>query len=499
MKRESFLETLLITTKLFMPPSSNKIIRRHRLLDLLQQNIDSKLSLICGPAGFGKTTLAADWVYFNQSPSQDRQGASNKTIPFKTAWVSLDAGDNEIDIFWKYIMTALGRCHSGLTTSILEKWQRGLSDCPLQHLLNIIINKMLEYEDKFVLVLDDYHFITDQKIHDSLIYFIEYIPPQLHVILTSRAEPPLPLYLWRARGQVLEVDASLLRCTLEETGEFLFRLMNVKLSEQQLQKVFKRTEGWLVGLQLLVLTWRKQGSLTECLEELSGTQRYILDYLTREVLYQQSSEVQEFLLNTCFLPQFCASLCDTVLGRNDSEAILDYVEAANLFIVKLDGQRGWYRYHTLFSEALRHLISKLNPQSLQLLHEAASNWYAKQEKKRSITATSSYQAQEPINSIGGDSFEDVKNEEQFKVEIYQGITGLPHLDNLVLNIEVLSKRELEILALLSQGATNQDIAANLCVSLNTVKKHISNIYSKMSVPNRTQATFLARKLGLIAE
>jgi len=505
MEKESFLQNIVVGTKLFVPVFSHHLIPRPRLMDILNQGLERKLTMVSAPAGFGKTTLLAQWLHLNKEIGSEHTYAFKASTPLvKVAWVSLDESDNALNLFWKYVITALEYAQPGLGAPLLAQLQSAI-DRPIQPILTVLINRVLESDQHFILVLDDYHFITEPTIHFSLGYLLDHLPSQLHIFVITRSEPSLPLSRLRARGQMLELDANLLGCTLEETGEFLREVMEVNLPDRVIGEVFNRTEGWLVGLQLLGLSLRQQPAYTEALEELGGTQRYILDYLTQEVLYQQSPEVQTFLLHTSTLPQFCASLCNAVLDRTDSQAVLNYLELANLFVVKLAGQRGWYRYHSLFAEALRYHLSELGLEIAHNIHEQASRWYAEQEQKRKAIKYTENQSQitdrsEPCYSTFWRANHSALEIKQKTVAQAVVMPLSPAVSNhLPMLIESLSERELEVLNLLTLGTANQDIATQLTVSLNTVKKHTSNIFSKLGVPNRTQAVYLARKLGLILE
>jgi LuxR family maltose regulon positive regulatory protein len=494
MKEQSFLQNRLVATKLFVPSFPARLVPRPRLIKRLDQSLQYKLTLLSAPAGFGKTTLLANWLYLKEEAVSRRidQSQSNP-LSFQAAWVSLDENDNEPVLFWQYILTALEQVQPGLGAPLLDQ----LQNLPIQLLLTSLLNRLLEYSQPVALVLDDYHQITNPQIHSSLSYLLDHLPPHFHFFIITRSEPPLPLSRLRARGQILEIDSYLLRCTLEETDLFLRDVLELNLSDELVQEIFNRTEGWLVGLQLISLSLQRHCPYQAVLEEVSGTQRYILDYLTQEVLYPQPPEVQDFLLYTSILPEFCASLCDAVMNRTGSQVILDYLETANLFIMKLDGQKGWYRYHQLFAEALRYRLNQLGPEIVGNLFEKTEQWYTSQEQSHG--SVKDVQVQSKVVEALASRPLKVETETKPKA-VARPVVLSPSLsasDDLPVVIEPLSERELEVLNLLTLGAANQDIAAQLTVSLNTVKKHTSNIFSKLGVPNRTQAVYLAHKLGLI--
>jgi LuxR family maltose regulon positive regulatory protein len=360
----------LLATKFFVPSSSHCLIARPQLTTLLKQSLQSKLTLISAPAGFGKTTLLSSWM---RSFPQEDLGAPH------VAWVSLDEGDNEPVLFWTYALTALDTVQPGLCAPLLTYLQtQPVPTPPLRYVLQALINTLASRTGQFLLVFDDYHLITEPEVHRSITYFVEHLPPQLHIILATRADPPLPLSLLRARGEVLEVRTNQLRCTQEEVMAFLKEVMGIQLPKDIIQEVTARTEGWLVGLQLLGLSLQGYTDPADLLDEVSGSQRYILDYLMEEVLRRQPPAMQTFLLRTSILERLSASLCNAVLKRIGSQKMLEFLERANVFVVPLDGQRHWYRYHALFAEALRSRLEQTEGEAVSALHLRASRWYAEQ-------------------------------------------------------------------------------------------------------------------------
>jgi ATP/maltotriose-dependent transcriptional regulator MalT len=353
----------LLATKFFIPSSSHALIPRPRLIELLNMGLKYPLTLVSAPAGFGKTTLLSTWA-LSLPPER-----------LRTAWVSLDEGDNEPVLFWMYVLTALDSQQPGLCTQLITYLQTQQTP-PLHSVLQTLINRIAEQPKSFLLILDDYHLITEQAIHTSLTYLVEYLPPQLHLILATRADPPLPISLLRARGHLLEVRTDTLRCNPDEVMAFLEKSAGIQLSQDMSIAVTTRTEGWLVGLQLLSLSLQEHADSGDFLEEVSGGQRYIFDYLIEEVFQSQSTTVQTFLLHTSILKRLSASLCDTILEQKGSQQMLEQLERANLFIVSLDTQRRWYRYHALFSQALQHWLEQTQPTLVPILHYRASHWYA---------------------------------------------------------------------------------------------------------------------------
>ena len=365
MNKVTFSQDQLLKTKFFIPSPSHTLITRPHLTAQLSASLHHKLTLISAPAGFGKTTLLSDWV---QTQSLD--------IPY-VAWVSLDEEDNDPMRFWEYALTALNNCQSELFTHLLPFFHTGQS--PSVHsFLKALINTLVEQTEQFVLILDDYHVITELKVHTSLNFLLEHMPSQLHIILASRVDLPLSLSRLRVDNQVFEVLADQLRCTREEVLAFFTRTMGIALTSEECKQVQSHTEGWITGLQLIALSMRGCTDPATLLHKLHGSQRYILDYLTDEVLRQQSTDLQAFLLRTSILERLCAPLCDRVMGHSGSQNLLEQLDQANLFIVSLDERHQWYRYHALFSEALRCRLEHMEGEAVSTLHLRASEWYAEQ-------------------------------------------------------------------------------------------------------------------------
>jgi len=264
-------------------------------------------------------------------------------------------------------------------TSLL-KYLQSPEAPPLKYILTILSNLLLNSPEHFVLILDDYHVITEKEVHTTLCYLVERLPAQLHIILSTRADPSLPLSQLRAHGRMLEVYTDQLRCTAEETRDFFEQVMDMQFPNQTIQEVTARTEGWLVGLHLLGLSLPEHADPLKLLEEATGNQRYILDFLTEVVLGQQPQHIQTFLLSTSILEQLSASLCNAVMQQTNSQEMLQRIEQANLFVVSLDSKREWYRYHALFAEALCYQLEWTHPDLPPSLHHRASLWYAQHEQ-----------------------------------------------------------------------------------------------------------------------
>jgi LuxR family maltose regulon positive regulatory protein len=361
------IQSQLLATKLYVPMSPGTLIRRPRLHALLNESLKFPLTLVSAPAGFGKTTFLSTWA--QSLPATQAQ----------VAWLSLDEEENNPQLFWTYVLSALSQQQPERFTSLVKSLQSSVTPL-LMSVLTALIERMQESTEHLVLILDDYHVITEQQVHAILWYLMERLPPYFHLILATRVDPPLPLSLLRERRQVLEIRTEQLRCTTQETQAFLQQVMALHLPDQTIQEVTARTEGWLVGLKLLALSQPEHVDPLTLLQQISGEQHYILDYLTEVVLHQQPAEVQHFLLCTCILERLSASLCDAVMEQTGSQQVLEYLEQSNLFVVSLDHKREWYRYHALFAQALHSQLEQSSADLVPTLHARASHWYAQHQQ-----------------------------------------------------------------------------------------------------------------------
>ena len=359
------MSKLLLNTKLYIPPIRPNLVPRPRLIERLNAGLHRKLILISAPAGFGKTTLLSEWA-----------AGCDRTV----AWVSLDKGDNDPTLFWIYFIAALQTVHPGVGAAVMAVLQApGIAGAatppPIEPLLTGLINEIAEIPDPLVLILDDFHMITEQQVHDGAIFLLDNLPPPMHLILSNRADPPWPLARLRARREMTELRAEDLRFTSQEAATFLKDVMKLDLSPEDVAVLEERTEGWIAGLQMAALSMRGREDVSGFIKAFSGSHRFILDYLVEEVLDRQSPAIQEFLLKTSILEQMTASLCDAVTGSSDSQAILTQLEQANLFLVPLDDERRWYRYHRLFTDLLRSQLALIHPDQVPFLHQRASEWF----------------------------------------------------------------------------------------------------------------------------
>jgi LuxR family maltose regulon positive regulatory protein len=353
------------------------------LLERLDAGKRGKLTLVSAPAGFGKTTLVSEWA---------SQGAA------PVSWLSLDEGDNDRVRFLSYFIAALQRIESNIGQTALTVLQ---SPQPpqIEPILQALINEIMELSDTasaarpgdslppapehagdgFALIIDDYHVLESPQIHGAVRFLIDQLPPQMHLVITTREDPPLPLARWRARGQMTEIRAGDLRFSETEAADFLNQIMGLELNENDIAALDSRTEGWIAGLHLAALSLKRHDDRPEFIQSFAGDDRHVADYLVGEVLSLQSEEVQRFLLHSSVLDRMCGALCDALAdgagATNGSQGILEHLEHSNLFLMPLDNRRRWYRYHGLFLDLLRTRLRRAHPERIPDLHRRASAWY----------------------------------------------------------------------------------------------------------------------------
>lgn len=357
------MPTQILATKLYIPPPRPELIARPRLTAHLNQGLKHApgIILVSAPAGFGKTTLVSDWLQQIQSQTP-------------AAWLSLDEEDNDPARFFTYLVAALDRRLPDGGSDILALLQSPQPP-PLKTTLTMLINQLsTETAQPFVLVLDDYHLISHSEIHEALAFLLDHLPPSMHLVIASRADPPLPLARWRARSHLIEIREADLRFTPAEAADFL-QTMGLELSPHNIDVLELRTEGWIAGLQLAALSLRGRPRVSDFINDFSGSHRHVIDYLAEEVMAQQSGDTRAFLLQTSILENLSASLCNAVTRRDDSGQVLRRLEQANLFLVPLDDRREWYRYHRLFADFLQSHVEQMLAGQLPELHRRASQWY----------------------------------------------------------------------------------------------------------------------------
>jgi LuxR family transcriptional regulator, maltose regulon positive regulatory protein len=353
------MSTSVLDTKLYVPQPRTQLVLRTRLLERLNEGLRSKLTLISAPAGFGKTTLVNDWIANCQQP---------------VAWLSLDEGDSDPARFLMYLLTALQTVAPNLGNGLLGALQSHPSP-PTESILTALLNSITNVPNDFVLVLDDYHLIDSKAVDHALSFLLEHLPAQMHLFITTREDPNLPLARLRARQQLTELRVTDLRFTPAEAAEFLNQVMDLKLSSQEVAVLESRTEGWIAGLQLAVLSLQDHHDVPGFIEAFAGDHRYIVDYLVEEVLQRQPETIRSFLLQTSILERLNGALCDAITDQPGGKARLETLQRGNFFLIPLDDRRHWFRYHHLFADVLHlHLLTE-QPDQVPALHRRASEWF----------------------------------------------------------------------------------------------------------------------------
>ena len=351
----------LLLTKLYIPPPRPNTVLRPRLVERLNEGMHGRLTLVSAPAGFGKTTLISEWL-----------AGCERTV----AWLSLDAGDGDPARFLAYLASAL--------QTIDENYGKGLlavlntpqpQPPPIESLLTGLLNEISTIPNNFVIVLDDYHVIDSSPVDQALNFLVEHQPPQMHLVIATREDPPLPLARLRAHGQLTELRAADLRFTPAEAADFLNRMMGLNLRDADIAALEARTEGWIAGLQLAALSMQGRADAAGFIQAFTGSHHFVLDYLASEVLDRQPEHVRSFLLQTAILDRLSGPLCDAVTMQDGGRGMLETLERENLFVVPLDDQRQWYRYHHLFADVLRAHLTEAQPEQVTGLHQRASAWY----------------------------------------------------------------------------------------------------------------------------
>jgi LuxR family maltose regulon positive regulatory protein len=355
--------TPILATKLYAPPARSGLVARPRLLQRLDRGLDSRLILVSAPAGYGKTTLVSAWLAEKRCTS---------------AWLSLDAGDNDPARFLRYLIATVQTiAHEvGETAQALL---RSPQLPPQEAVLSPLINDLCSLPGHIVIVLDDYYLVDVPDVHQAVAFLLDHMPAQIHLLIATRTDPPLPLARWRSRGELVEVRAAHLRFTPDEATEFLNEVMGLGLSADDIAAIGARTEGWAAGLRLAALSMQDRDDVHGFVSAFTGSHHYIVDYLAEEVLSRQPDPVRAFLMQTSILERMTGTLCNALTERRDGQAMLEQLEQANLFLIALDDERRWFRYHRLFSDVLRSRLKRTWPAEIAVLHRKASEWFEHQE------------------------------------------------------------------------------------------------------------------------
>ena len=349
----------LVQTKLYVPKVRRSLVARPRLSGRLRRGAESRLLLISAPAGFGKTTLLAEWLAATPERS--------------VAWLSLEESDRHPASYWTYLITALQAVVPAVGASALELLES--SQPPIETVLATVLNELGAVPDDIYLVLDDYHLVDGPDLQAGMTYLVEHLPPQMYLVISTREDPALPLARLRARGDLVEIRAADLRFTPDEAAAYLTGAMGLALTSGDVAALGERTEGWIAALQLAALSLQGRDDVAGFIADFAGDDRYIVDYLAEEVLQRQPERIHQFLLQTSILDRLSGPLCDAVTGQRDGKAMLESLDRANLFLVPLDDRRRWYRYHHLFADVLHTHLLDDQPDDVPELHRRASSWY----------------------------------------------------------------------------------------------------------------------------
>ena len=446
------------STKLHRPPVPDDYVHRPRLLALLDRYPKRALTLVCAPAGYGKSTLLSHWLSSCGCPA---------------AWVSVDEDDNDPRSFLACFLAAV---RGIVPTALQESWEmvRAPALPPLQILSQRLVNELDRIQSPFIVVIDDYHLVHERAVHELLAGLLKHPVPTMHLALGTRRDPPLPLTTLRARGRMNEIRARELRFSVSETAVFFRQALKAPVDHTLAEVLEEKTEGWITALRLSALSLSRHNDPHQMIRRLREN-RYVMDYLVSEVLASQPPEMRDFLLNTAILERFCAPLCDVLCAyaRRDScamdgRAFIDAVERANLFVVSLDSRHEWYRYHPLFRQLLlRQLKRRFDNGYILALHRRAARWLEHNGE--------SGESRHHFRSAGG-----------------LGVRG----DAAAL-AKPLTARELDILEHMRQGLKNKEIAERLFISPETVKRHIANIYKKFGTNGRQQTLNEAFRMGIL--
>lgn len=349
----------MLLTKLHIPTVGNNIIHRAGLFEKLNSGLSRKLILVSAPAGFGKTTLLSDWI------SQQK---------IMTAWLSLDKGDNDPTEFLNYIISGIQGISKEFGQNVLGLINS--SNKPSnESITNLFINETLNIDQNFLLVLDDFHLIENEDVLKIVSYLLEHIPENIHIVILTRSDPTLSISRLRSQCQLVEIRSSDLSFSANDISILFNKKLKLGLSIDDIYSLETKTEGWIAGLQLTALSMQGKADISEFIQDLKGDNRYIMDYLMEEVMKIQSDEIKEFLLQTSILEQMSAPLCNAILNRNDSQQILEILEKNNMFVIPLDTERTWYRYHHLFAELLKQRLQFCDKDDINVLHNKACEWF----------------------------------------------------------------------------------------------------------------------------
>jgi LuxR family maltose regulon positive regulatory protein len=472
---------VLIAAKSEPPAIRSQLIERANLVEMLSAEPSRKLTLLSAPAGWGKTTLLAQWV----SGADDRR---------RRGWLSLDASDNDPTRFWACAIAALDKASPGVSPRAFELITMGAD--PRQVVLPTLLGELAAIDHQIALILDDYHLVESRTVHEQVGFVVERMPRTFQLAIATRSDPMLPLARLRARGELLELRAEELGFQAGEAADLLDGVFGLTLTDTQVELLFRRTEGWAAGLYPAALSLAGRADAATFIKTFAGDNRHIVDYLMAEVLDGQPSDLRSFLLRTSVLGRLSGPLCDAILQTSGSDSVLEKIERENLFVVPLDMSRHWYRYHQLFGELLRTELRRSEPDLVAELHRRAATWFETEglidEALRHLIAAGDIARRADL--IAADTR--IAPTMPASAEHRAGVPVTSRNGGCAVG-EELTPKELEVLRLLATRLSRREIGERLYVSLNTVKTHQRAVYRKLNVEHRNAAVSRARELDLL--
>jgi ATP/maltotriose-dependent transcriptional regulator MalT len=472
---------VLLAAKSAPPAIRSQLIERPALIKILSAEPSPRLTLLSAPAGWGKTTLLAQWV----SGADDRR---------RRGWLSLDASDNDPARFWACAVAALDKASPGVAPRAFELIKMGAD--ARQVVLPTLLDELAAVDYQITLILDDYHLVENRTVHEQVGFVVERLPQTFRLVIATRSDPMLPLARLRARGDLLELRAEELRFQAGEAADLLDGVLGLDLADADIHLLHRRTEGWAAGLYLAALSLAGRADVAAFIKTFAGDNRHIVDYLMDEVLDGQPSPLRNFLLRTSVLERLSGPLCDAMLQTSGSDSILEKIERENLFVVPLDMSRHWYRYHQLFGELLRTELRRSEPDLVADLHRRAATWFETEglvdEALRHLIAAGDIARSADLSAADAS----IAPPLLASAEPNSGVAVASRNEGCAVG-EELTPKELEVLRLLATRLSRREIGERLYVSLNTVKTHQRAVYRKLNVEHRNAAVSRARELGLL--
>ena len=514
---------MLLKTRFYLPPLREQSVFRYHLIERLNSSSGGQLILVSAPAGYGKTTLVSQWLH---------------STPHTFSWLTIDSSQSSADVLWEHIIGALQNVQPDIGKDAANIIKKNDDYYSLEAVVISLLNDLDELctnnnsQNPITLVLDDFHQIENPTVLHLMRLFLDHLPPSIRMVLTTRKEPALALPRRRASNQLVELNENDLAFSLEEGRDFFNETMKLSLDDPEISNLFDKSEGWIVGLQLAALSLQRKPLQNTALQntplkenpsppsESHSLNRHISDYLFDEVFSQQQKELQKFLILTSCVPRFCAGLCNHLIDSQDSLALITQLDQSNLFLVPLDNHRTWFRYHDLFRQFLSHHFSNSSPALVNKSYQISAQWfedagYLEEALDQFILLKDWKSSGRLLEQISADKIqqghrdslinwiEKIPEEVRSTLPLPSLLDSVKSIDTISADkdvlqksenttvtqtiVEPLTRREAQVMELVSRGLPNKQIASELHISLNTLKVHIRNLYGKMGVENRTQA------------